>query len=409
MSFARDASSVGAGPSPRLVVGALGFTQILGYGTTFYLPAILGTPISSDTGWPLPWVIAGLSIGMLCGGLASPVVGRSIDRYGGRPILVSGSLLLALGLAGIGLATNLGLYLLAWCVIGLGMGASLYEAAFAALGRLYGGQARSAIITITLYGGFASTICWPLSALLNDTVGWRWTCLIYAAAHVLAALPVCLIFPSAAPARASAEADAINPPRAPLRDQPQRRTTLLVLLALHLTFTAVVATVVSVHLLTILESRGHTAAAAVALGALLGPAQVAGRAIELVIGRSFHPFWTAVASSSLIVAGVAALAFDLPLMALVIIVYGAGVGVSYIVRGTLPLALFGPAGYATLMGRLALPSLVAQALAPWVAALAFTGIGLDVSLVGLSLVALVNLGLLGLIAALRRKTAWPAH
>ena len=408
MSFAH-ASSGGAKPSPRLVVGALGFTQILGYGSTFYLPAILGLPISSDTGWPLPWVIAGLSIGMLCGGLASPIVGRSIDRYGGRPVLVAGSLLLALGLAGIGLAANLPLYLLAWCVIGLGMGASLYEAAFASLGRLYGGQARSAIIAITLYGGFASTICWPLSALLNETVGWRWTCLIYAAVHVLAALPVYLIFPSAAAAQAGAEAGAVNAPRAPVHDAPQSRTALLVLLALHLTFTAVVVTVVSVHLLVILEGRGHAAAAAVALGALLGPSQVAGRAIELVFGRSFHPFWTAVASSSLIVAGVAALAFDLPLTALVIIVYGAGVGVAYIVRGTLPLALFGPAGYATLMGKLALPSLIAQALAPWAAALAFTGIGLDASLVGVFLVALVNLFLLGLIAALRRRSAWPEH
>lgn len=409
MSIARDASLHGASPSQRLVVGALGFTQILGYGTTFYLLAILGLPISSDTGWPLPWVIAGLSIGMLCGGLASPAVGRSIDRYGGRPVLVAGSFLLAFGLAGIGLATNLGLYLLAWCVIGLGMGASLYEAAFAALGRLYGGQARSAIITITLYGGFASTICWPLSALLNETVGWRWTCLIYAGVHVLAALPIHLIFPSASAPRTKAEADAINPPRPLVYDEVRSRTTLLVLLAMHLTFTAVVATVVSVHLLVILEGRGHTAAAAVALGALLGPSQVAGRAIELVIGRSFHPFWTAVASSSLIVASVAALAFDLPLVALVIVVYGAGVGVSYIVRGTLPLALFGPAGYATLMGKLALPSLVAQALAPWAAALAFAGIGLDASLIGLFLVALINLGFLGSIAALRRKTAWPKH
>lgn len=395
--------------SQRLVAGALGFTQILGYGTSFYLPAILGLPISSETGWPLPWVIAGLSIGMLCGGLASPVVGRAIDRHGGRPVLVTGSLLLALGLAGIAAATNLGFYLLAWCVIGLGMGASLYEAAFAALGRLYGGQARSAIITITLYGGFASTICWPLSALLNDAVGWRGTCLIYAAIHVLAAIPVFVIFPSTSPGHAAARPELVNPPRAHAPPAPRSRMTLLVLLALHLTFTAVVATVVSVHLLVILEGRGHSAAAAVALGALLGPSQVAGRAIELVIGRSFHPFWTAVASSSLIAASVAALAFDLPLIALVIVVYGAGVGVSYIVRGTLPLALFGPTGYATLMGKLALPSLVAQALAPWAAALAFTGIGLDASLVGLFLVALINLVLLGLIAALRRKTAWPEH
>jgi predicted MFS family arabinose efflux permease len=389
--------------SQRLVAGALGFTQILGYGTSFYLPAILGLPISSETGWPLPWVIAGLSIGMLCGGMASPAVGRSIDRYGGRPVLVTGSLLLALGLAGIAAATNLGFYLLAWCVIGLGMGASLYEAAFAALGRLYGGQARSAIITITLYGGFASTICWPLSALLNDAVGWRGTCLIYAAIHVLAAIPVFVIFPSISPGHAAEGPEVVNPPRAHAPPAPRSRMTLLVLLALHLTFTAVVATVVSVHLLVILEGRGHSAAATVALGALLGPSQVAGRAIELVIGRSFHPFWTAVASSSLIVASVAALAFDLQLIALAIVVYGAGVGVSYIVRGTLPLALFGPTGYATLMGKLALPSLVAQALAPWAAALAFTRVGLDASLFGLFLVAGINLCLLGLIAALRHK------
>lgn len=391
--------------SQRVVSGTLGFTQILGYGTTFYLPAVLGLPISFDTGWPLPWVVAGLSIGMLCGGLASPVVGKAIDRHGGRPVLVTGSLLLALGLAGIASATNLGLYLLAWCVIGLGMGASLYEAAFAALGRLYGGQARSAIIVITLYGGFASTICWPLSAILNDAMGWRWTCSIYAAVHLLVALPIYLIFPSTSRRAAMGAPELVSPSRAHAPVAPRSRTTLLVLLALHLTFTAVVATVVSVHLLVILEGRGHSTAAAVAVGALLGPSQVAGRAIELVIGRSFHPFWTAVASSSLIVASVAALAFDLPLMALVILVYGAGVGVSYIVRGTLPLALFGPAGYATLMGKLALPSLIAQAVAPWAAAVAFTRVGLDASLHSLFLVALMNLGLLGSIAALRRKAA----
>jgi len=390
-----------------LVVGALGFTQILGYGTTFYLLAILSLPISSDTGWSLPWVIGGLSIGMLCGGLASPLVGRAIERHGGRPVLVAGSLLLALGLAGIGSATNLSLYLLAWCVIGLGMGASLYEAAFAALGRLYGREARSSIITITLYGGFASTICWPLSALLNEAVGWRWTCLVYAAVHALAAVPVYLIFPKTTAGRAAVESGSIDPPRASAPDAPWGRTTLLALLAVHLTLTAIVATIVSVHLLIILEGRGYSAAAAVTLGALLGPSQVAGRAIELVIGRSFHPFWTAVASSSLVMTGVAALAFDLPFVALVIVVYGAGVGVSYIVRGTLPLALFGPVGYATLMGKLALPSLVAQALAPWAAALAFTRPGLDASLIGLFLVALVNLGLLGLIAAVQRKAAWP--
>jgi predicted MFS family arabinose efflux permease len=390
--------------SQHVVVGILGVTQILGYGTSYYLLAILSFPISSDTAWPLPWVIAGLSIGMLCGGFASPFVGRVIDRRGGRPVLVLGSLLLALGLVGVGSAVTLGIYLIGWCIIGLGMATSLYEAVFAALGRLYGTQARSAITAVTLYGGFASTICWPLSAVLNDAVGWRWTCLIYAAIHLLAAVPIYLVIPSTSPRRESADAPSSYPPRAsPLVASSSRSMTMLVLLATHLTLTAVVATIVSVHLLVILEDRGYSAAAAVALGALLGPSQVAGRAIELVIGRSFHPLWTAVISSGLIVAGVAALAFHLPLIALGVITYGAGAGISYIVRGTLPLALFGAAGYATLIGKLALPSLVAQALAPWAAALAFTRTGIEPFLIGLSIIATVNLGLVGLIAGISTK------
>jgi MFS family permease len=392
--------------SPHVVVGVLGFTQILGYGSSYYLLAILSLPISSDTAWPLPWVVAGLSIGMLCGGFASPFVGRVIDRRGGRPVLVLGSLLLALGLVGVGSAVTLGIYLIGWCIIGLGMAASLYEAVFAALGRLYGTQARSAITMVTLYGGFASTICWPLSAFLNDAVGWRWTCLIYAAIHLLAAVPIYLIIPSTSPRRADAPSS--YPPRvSPLVAASSHRMTMLALLATHLTLTAVVATIVSVHLLVILEGRGYSATATVALGALLGPSQVVGRAIELVIGRSFHPLWTAVTSSGLIVAGVAALAFHLPLIALGVITYGAGAGISYIVRGTLPLALFGAAGYATLIGKLALPSLVAQALAPWAAALAFTRTGIEPFLIGLSIIATVNLGLVGLIAGIRQNASQP--
>ena len=394
--------------SQHVVVGVLGFTQILGYGTSYYLLAILSLPISSDTAWPLSWVVAGLSIGMLCGGFASPFVGRAIDRRGGRPVLVLGSLLLALGLVGVGSAVNLGMYLIGWCIIGLGMAASLYEAVFAALGRLYGTQARSAITAVTLYGGFASTICWPLSAVLNDAVGWRWTCLIYAAIHLLAAVPIYLIIPSTSPRRGSADAPSSYPPRvSPVITSSSRRMSMLVLLATHLTLTAVVATIVSVHLLVILEDRGYSAAAAVAFGALLGPSQVAGRAIELVIGRSFHALWTAVTSSGLIVAGVAALAFHLPLIALGVITYGAGAGISYIVRGTLPLGLFGAAGYATLMGKLALPSLVAQALAPWAAALAFTRTGIEPFLVGLFIIATVNLGLVGLIASIGPNASQP--
>ena len=126
--------------SPRLVVPALGITQILAWGSSYYLPAVLAQPIAADTGWPLTWVVGGLSLGLLVAGLAAPLVGRQIHRHGGRPVLAASAALLAAGLLGIALAPNLPIFLLAWLIIGLGMSAGLYDAAFSTLGRLYGGS-----------------------------------------------------------------------------------------------------------------------------------------------------------------------------------------------------------------------------------------------------------------------------
>ena len=177
-------------PSPRVVITALGVAQILGWGTTFYFPAVLAEPIVADTGWSLAWVVGGASIGLLVAGLISPRVGRLVDRHGGRPVLAASSVFFAVGLAGIGLAPALPFYLLAWVVLGIGMGCGLYDAAFAALGRLYALEARGPITNLTLFGGFASTVCWPLSAFLANEFGWRGACLIYAVMHLVLTLPV---------------------------------------------------------------------------------------------------------------------------------------------------------------------------------------------------------------------------
>src|SRR5262245_36662823 len=176
--------------SRPLTVTALGIAQILGWGTSFYFPAVLAAPIVRDTGWSLFWVVSGTSIGLLVAGLIAPRVGAIIDRRGGRPVLAVSSLLYAVGLAGAGLAPNLPLYLLAWVVLGAGMGTGLYDAVFAALGKLYGTDARTPITNLTLFGGFASTVCWPLSALLAETFGWRGACLVYAALHLMVSLPL---------------------------------------------------------------------------------------------------------------------------------------------------------------------------------------------------------------------------
>src|SRR5438105_9384266 len=135
----------------RVVITALGIAQIFAWGTSFYFPAVFAGPIVAETGWSLGVVVGGTSIGLLVAGLASPQVGRLIDRHGGRPVLLASSLLYAAGLAGIGLAPSLPVYLAAWAVLGLGMGTGLYDAVFAALGRMYGHGARGPITNLTLF------------------------------------------------------------------------------------------------------------------------------------------------------------------------------------------------------------------------------------------------------------------
>ena len=276
--------------SPRVVITTLGITQILAWGSSFYLPAVLAKPIAADTGWSLGWVVGGLSVGLLAAGLISPNVGRTIDAKGGRPVLVASSILLGLGLATLSLAHGLLVYILAWLLMGIGMGAGLYDAAFATLGRLYGKQARSAITTLTLWGGFASTVCWPLSAYLVEHLGWRGTCAVYAAIQILISLPlhafvlpgIGMVRPDTKPLRQSSEAPA------PVVLTGTRRTRAFLLLATVLTLGAVTASMIGVHLLTFLQARGLELAAAVALGTLVGPSQVGARVVEMAFGHHFQ-------------------------------------------------------------------------------------------------------------------------
>ena len=355
----------------NLVISILGITQIFAWGSTYYLPAVIAQTVSTDTGWSLEWVVAGLSLGLLAAGLVSPHVGAAIDRSGGRDVLVFSACCIAGGLLILAVATTLILYVAGWLVIGIGMGAGLYDAAFATLGRLYGHDGRSAITMLTLFGGFASTICWPISALLLIKIGWRGTCVAYAAVQLVVALPLYLYFlPRKAPIRLDSPAPVLG--GSELRQSIVR---LALLLATTRTFASLISALLSVHLLNILQAGGMTLAAAVAFGALVGPSQVAARAIEMAIARYHHPIWTKIASASLVAMGVCALYAQLPILSVALMLYGAGIGLESIARGTLPLALFGSVGYATLMGRLAMPSLLAQAAAPFVGALLLARMG----------------------------------
>ena len=392
-------------PSPRVVISTLGVTQILAWGSSYYLPAVLAKPIAADTGWSLAWVVGGLSAGLLAAGLVTPWVGRTIDAKGGRPVLIGSSVLLGSGLALLALAHNLPVYFLAWLLMGVGMGSGLYDAAFSTLGRLYGKQARGAITTLTLWGGFASTVCWPLSAYLVEHLGWRGTCTVYAALQVLVSLPlhafvlpgVGASMPNTKPAPGASGNQSGEGLASP------RRTRAFLLLATILTLGAVTASMIGVHLLTFLQARGLELAGAVALGALVGPSQVGARVVEMAFGRHYHPIWTMVASVSLVATGVILLAAGFPILALALALYGAGNGIGSIAKGTLPLALFGPFGYASLMGKLAMPSLLAQALSPSIGAVLIEWNGADAALLFLAGLACINLALTGLLWVTARK------
>lgn len=368
------------------IISALGVVQILTWGSSFYLLSVLAGPMTLDTGWPLAWIIGGLSVGLLVAGLMSPRVGALIGEHGGRMVLAFAAVVLSLGLATLAMAPNLPVYMAGWLLIGLGMGTGLYDPAFATLGRLYGAEARPAITTLTLWGGFASTVCWPLSVFLIERVGWRGTCLAYAGLHLSVTLPLVLLVIPRPPAHANAKSE--RTAQVVHLDARERRAFLL--MAGVLTLGGTVMAMVSVHLITLLQARGVALSSAVAYGALIGPSQVGARIVEMAGKERHHPLWTLTAAMILVALGVAMLAIGLPVVGLALVLYGAGNGIYSIARGTVPLALFGPERYAPLVGRLARPGLVAQAIAPSLGAVVLTHGGADATYAVLTVLALAN-------------------
>lgn len=392
-------------PLPRRgsLVTALGTVEILSWGSSYYLLAVLAKPIAADTGFSLAWVVAGLSLALLAGGVASPFVGRMIEHRGGRPVLAGSSVLFALGFACLSLAASLPVYLLAWLIIGVAMGSGLYDAAFATLGRIYGRNARPAIAMLTLFGGFASTVCWPLTAFLTEAFGWRGACVVYAGLHLAVGLPLnLLILPRekriALPVKAMGAAQGGS--------SDSGKVSAFFLLAAIVTLVDALLSVISVHLIAILQTRGMALMSAVALGALIGPAQVGARILEMAAGRFYHPVWTLIASTILIAAGLALIfnPFESAAAALAVILYGSGMGLAYIARGTVPLNVFGPQGYASLMGRLALPSLLAQALSPSLASVLLARGNANLTITIVMAIAIANVVLAVLLWLVVRKS-----
>ncbi len=372
-----------------IIIG-LGTTQTLAWASSYYLPAILADPIARDLGVSSNWVFAAFSASQVISALLAPRIGRHIDLVGGRPVLSMSNLVLAAGLALLGLTTSVPMLIAAWLLLGIGMSAGLYDAAFAALGRIYGDSARRSITGITLIAGFASTVGWPLSAWGLETIGWRNTCFAWAAAHILMGLPINLIMLPAVKGAKAAVAAAVKP------HIPIDRTMIILGFVFAAAWTVTGA--MAAHLPRLMEAAGATTTQAVFAGALIGPSQVAARIFEATFLSRYHPLVSTKLACITHPIGAAILGLAGGGAASVFAIFhGSGNGILTIARGTLPLAIFGPQNYGYRLGIIGAPARMAQAAAPLLFGLLIDVMGARVLIVSsaLSIAALLALFLLG--------------
>lgn len=362
-------------PVARATIG-LGLTQIVGWGTTFLMPSVLGRHIERDLGLPSEVVYGGITVMFGVGALFAPRVGRLLDRTGARSVMTVGSIVYALSLAALSFSQGLATYLLCWAAMGIASTLALNTPASIALAQVAGARARQAIAVLAIVGGFASTVFWPVSEALEVFFGWRGVLLIYAAIHLLVCAPVHLLtLPGRVTAGPQAAAGATA---APAPSDHTRRIFLL--LAIAFSCGAFIFTGFIVHAIGVLRGLGHDPASALLLASLIGPAQVAVRLIELVFGHRY-----AISSSALFAAAVLPLGLGLALLAggnfaialLCLVAYGIANGLKAVLRATLPLALFGRAQFGTYLGRLALPQGIVSAAAPPVLAAVMANYGAE--------------------------------
>jgi MFS family permease len=327
------------------IVAGLGTSQTLAWASSYYLIAILAPAMARDTGSTSIAVFGAFSASLLISALIGPKVGRTIDRFGGREVLAVSNLVFAAGLGLLAVATSFPVLALGWLVIGTGMGLGLYDSAFAALGRIYGQQARSSITGITLIAGFASTL------------GWRGTCAAWAVAHLLLGLPLNLLILPRLRGAASQFAEQAKP------YVPMDRTMWLLGFAFAAGWT--VSTAMAAHLPRLLEAAGASTTEAIAAAALVGPAQVAARVLEAGVLSRYHPLVSARLSTLTHPIGAGLLLFGGGWLAMPFtLLHGAGNGILTIARGTVPLAVFGPENYGYRLGLIGAPARILQAGAP---------------------------------------------
>ena len=399
-------------------VHALGITQITAWGTSYYCLGVLADPIAASMSWSRSFVFLGFTVALIVMALVSTTVGRVIDMRGARVVMAFGTALVSVALLALAFVTDRNAYLAVWAFLGLGMRCCLYDAAFAALVQVTPTRGRTAISYLTLYGAFASSIFWTIGHYLNQWVGWRQTLMVFAAVNLAVCLPLNWF---GLARREDAQPVAVSAPEATISPEGpvlegRMRTVGVILFALIMSLNGFVFGVISQQLVFLLEASGLAAAATVWIASLKGVAQFGGRLIEIVFGRNLKAITVARIAIGVLPASLALLLAAAGNFAAILaftLLMGASQGVITIVRGAVPLALFGAKGYGTVLGVIATPILIVGAAAPTVFALMVDGLGWHTSLIVLLVCATLSWIAIELMsrwyaAAQRRVTAGSA-
>ncbi len=364
-------------------VNALGITQVTAWGTSYYCLGVLAKPIAADIGWSISTIFLGFSVALVVMGVISTTVGRLIDRRGARFVMCAGTVIVSAGLLALSQVRDVASYLAAWVAIGIGMRCCLYDAAFAALVQVVPSRGRLAISYLTLYGAYASTVFWVIGHYLNVAYGWRGTLAIFALVNLAICLPLNWFGLSRREAATAPGGSAPAKPATPAVDEGpvltgRHRTVAIALFALVMSLNGFVFGVVSLQLVPLLEAAGLTAAAAVWVASLKGHGQFGGRVVEIFFGRNLKAMTVARIALGVLPPALLILMLARGEMALLVaftLLLGASQGVLTIVRGAVPLALFGAEGYGAVLGLIATPILLVNAFAPSLFALIVDQVG----------------------------------
>jgi Major Facilitator Superfamily len=350
------------------LVPSLGLTQIISWGSLYYSIAVLGASMRGELGLSAAALFGAYSLSLLLSAVAAPLVGRAIDRYGGRVVMSVGSVTAAVALFAIAHAQSAVALYAAWALAGVAMAMTMYDAAFATLSQHSGASYRTALTALTLMGGLASTAFWPLSLKGLEWLGWRGTLSAFALLHIAICLPLHLLFVPRNVTPMTAGKTSASAAYAEGSLPPEARRPAFIALGAAFALNGFIVSVLTVHLITLLQGKGLSLESAVWVGAFFGPMQVAGRILEFTVGRRFSSrrigaiaLWLLVGALAILIA----VHGEVLLAMMFAIVFGCSNGVVTIVRGTVPAELFGRAGYGGILGSLAAPALFARAIAPF--------------------------------------------